>query len=61
MTTQRLLIRQAVLAVIIGVVIYLSRGVASGIGYGLAFYAISTPLAIWAERRKARLNATDEG
>ena len=53
-TTQRLLIRQAVLAVVVGFVIYLSRGVTAGIGYGLAFYAISTPLAIWAERRKAR-------
>jgi hypothetical protein len=59
-TTQRLLIRQAVLAVVVGFVIYLSRGVAAGIGYGLAFYAISTPLAIWAERRKARNAAAEE-
>jgi hypothetical protein len=60
-TVQKLLIRQAVIAVIVGVVIYLSRGIAAGIGYGLAFYAISTPLAIWAERRKARNAAADEG
>ena len=53
-TTRRLLIRQALLAVVVGFVIYLSRGVPSGIGYGIAFYVISTPLAIWAERRRAR-------
>ncbi len=61
MTVQKLLIRQAVIAVIVGFVIYLSRGITAGIGYGLAFYAISTPLAIWAERRKARHAAGDEG
>jgi hypothetical protein len=60
MTTQRLLIRQAGWAVVVGVIIYLGRGVAAGIGYGLAFYAISTPLAIWAERRKARHNAAED-
>jgi hypothetical protein len=58
-TTRRLLIRQALLAVVVGFIIYLSRGIGSGIGYGLAFYAISTPLAIWAERRKARHAAAD--
>ncbi len=61
MTARKLLIRQAVLAVVVGFVIYLSRGIAAGIGYGLAFYAISTPLAIWAERRKARNTAADQG
>ena len=59
-TARRLLIRQAVLAVVVGFVIYLSRGVASGIGYGLAFYAISTPLAIWAERRRADRAGPDQ-
>ena len=39
MTVQKLLIRQAVIAVIVGFVIYLSRGITAGIGYGLAFYA----------------------
>jgi hypothetical protein len=53
-TDRRLLIRQAAIAVVVGAVIYLSRGVTSGIGYGIAFYVISTPLAIWAERRRAR-------
>ncbi len=52
-TAQKLLVRQALIAVVVGVVIYLSRGVGAGIGYGLAFYAISTPLAIWVERRRA--------
>ena len=47
-TARRLLIRQALLAVVVGFVIYLSRGITAGIGYGIAFYAISTPLAIWA-------------
>lgn len=60
MTARKLLIRQAVLAVVLGFVIYLSRGVAAGIGYGFAFYAISTPLAIWAERRRARTAAADQ-
>jgi predicted PurR-regulated permease PerM len=53
-SARKLLVRQAVIAVIVGVVIYLSRGIAAGIGYGLAFYVISTPLAIWVERRRAR-------
>jgi F0F1-type ATP synthase assembly protein I len=53
-TVQRLLVRQALIAVVVGVVIYLSRGVTSGIGYGIAFYVISTPLAIWAERHRAK-------
>ena len=59
MTARKLLVRQAVIAVIVGFVIYLSRGIAAGIGYGLAFYAISTPLAIWAERRRARCDVTE--
>lgn len=52
--------RQALIAVVVGVVIYLSRGVASGIGYGIAFYVISTPLAIWAERWRAKRDLTDD-
>ena len=61
MTARRLLIRQAVVAVVVGVVIYLSQGITAGIGYGIAFYVISTPLAIWAERRKAQRNQPDDG
>lgn len=60
MTAQRLLIRQALVAVIVGFVIYLSRGLTAGIGYGIAFYAISTPLAIWVERRRAQRDAAGE-
>jgi hypothetical protein len=59
-TARRLLIRQAVLAVVVGVVIYLSRGITSGVGYGIAFYVISTPLAIWAERRRAQRTPPDD-
>ena len=59
MTARKLLVRQAVIAVVVGVVIYLSRGVAAGIGYGIAFYVISTPLAIWVERRRARRDVTE--
>jgi hypothetical protein len=59
-TVRRLLVRQALIAVVVGVVIYLSRGVASGIGYGIAFYVISTPLAIWAERWRAKRDLTDD-
>ena len=53
MTARKLLIRQAVLAVVVGFVISLSSGATAGIGYGIAFYAISTPIAIWIERRRA--------
>ncbi len=53
-TARKLLVRQAVIAVVVGVVIYLSRGIGAGIAYGVLFYAISTPLAIWAERWRAR-------
>ena len=60
MTARRLLIRQALLAVVVGFVIYLSRGITSGIGYGIAFYAISTPLAIWVERRRAERAEADQ-
>jgi predicted PurR-regulated permease PerM len=53
-SARKLLVRQAVIAVVVGVVIYLTQGLAAGIGYGVAFYVISTPLAIWVERRRAR-------
>ena len=33
----------------------------AGIGYGIAFYVISTPLAIWAERRKAQRDEPGDG
>jgi hypothetical protein len=59
-TARRLLIRQALLAVVVGFVIYLSRGITAGVGYGIAFYAISTPLAIWAERRRAQRAEADQ-
>jgi hypothetical protein len=44
---------------VVGFVISLSSGATAGIGYGIAFYAISTPIAIWIERRRAQRSEPD--
>ncbi len=54
MSWQTLIWRQAMFAVGVGLVIYLSKDLPTALIYAAAFYAISTPLAIWVERRRAR-------
>ena len=55
MPLQKLIVRQVLIGALIGVLIAFSRGIPTGIVYGLLFVAISTPLAYWVEQRKARL------
>ena len=51
----RLIVRQVLIGALIGGLIAFSRGIPTGIVYGLLFVVISTPLAYWVEQRKARL------
>ena len=55
MPLQKLIVRQVLIGAVVGAVIAFSRGIPTGIVYGLLFVAISTPIAYWVEQRRARL------
>jgi hypothetical protein len=55
MDLRKLIGRQLLVGVIVGAVIALSRGIPTGIAYGVLFVVISTPIAYWVEQRRARL------
>jgi predicted PurR-regulated permease PerM len=51
----RLIVRQVLFGAVVGAVIAFSRGIPTGIVYGILFVVISTPIAYWVEQRRARL------
>ena len=55
MDLKKLIVRQLIFGVVVGAVIAFSRGIPTGIGYGILFVVISTPIAYWVEQRRARL------
>jgi hypothetical protein len=57
MPLQKLIVRQVLVGVLIGAIIAFSRGIPTGIVYGLLFVAISSPIAYYVEQRRARIRA----